>query len=61
MGAALDYAHRDGVLHRDVRPQNLVLEEGRLLVADLGMGNALATIEGGAIAKAAIGIGTPAT
>jgi serine/threonine-protein kinase len=31
-----------------------------VLVADFGIGNALATIEGGAIAKAAIGIGTPA-
>ena len=38
----------------------MVLEDGRLLVADFGIGNALATIEGGAIAKAAIGIGAPA-
>lgn len=58
VGLALGYAHKMGVVHRDVKPGNILIEDSRwALLTDFGLAKILAL--GQQLTQSGVGVGTP--
>ena len=59
VAAALDYAHRHGVIHRDIKPENILLHDGSALVADFGIALAASNAGSTRMTETGMSLGTP--
>jgi serine/threonine-protein kinase len=59
VAGALDYAHRHNVVHRDLKTENILLQDGQPVVSDFGIALAVTNAGGTRVTQTGLSLGTP--
>ena len=60
VAGALGHAHAYGLIHRDIKPDNIMMSGGHAIVADFGIAKAVSDAGGSGVTSTGTSIGTPA-
>jgi serine/threonine-protein kinase len=59
VAAGIDYAHGHNVIHRDIKPGNIMRHRGRWMICDFGVAKAIVSADTRSISSSGLVVGTP--